>query len=88
MYKMYLTEGNEEVYTRQSVTDEEKERINRPNIRYKAVPYGVDGDICNYIVMMINIPNSDNKHSLRFMNIFEIIKQYHVDPREVGMVRR
>jgi hypothetical protein len=32
----------------------------------------------NYIIMEINIPNTDNKCTYRFMNIFEIINQYRV----------
>jgi hypothetical protein len=81
-YKMHLTEGTEEVYPRQTVTDEEKEQINGPNIKYRAVRYGLNGTDCNYIIMEIKIPNTNNKHTYRFINIIEIINQYRVKPRE------
>jgi hypothetical protein len=71
-------QANEELYLRETVTDEEKERINGPNIRYKAVSYGLYGKMCNYIVMEINVPNIENRFTYCFMNIFEIIKQYHI----------
>jgi hypothetical protein len=81
-YRMHLTEGTEEVYPRQTVTDEEKKQINGPDIRYKAVRYGLEGMGCNYIIMEINVPNTKNKCTYSFMNIFEIINQYRVKPRE------
>jgi hypothetical protein len=81
-YRMHLSEVSEEVYPRQTVTDEEKIKINGPNIKYRAVRYGLDGIDCNYIIMLINIPNTNNKYTFCFMNIFEIIDQYRVAPRQ------
>jgi hypothetical protein len=82
-YRMHLTEGTEEVFPRQTATDEEKIQINGPDIRYKAVRYGLDGIGCNYIIIEIKIPNTKAySYSYRFMNIFEIINQYRVKPRE------
>jgi hypothetical protein len=83
-YKIHLTEGSEEVYPRQTVTDEEKKQVNGPNIKYRAVRYGLDGIGCNYIIMLINIPNTNNKYTYGFMNIFEIIDQYRVRPGPSG----
>jgi hypothetical protein len=80
-YRIYLPEGTKEVYPRQTATDEEKIQINGPDIKYRAVRYGLDGNGCNYIIMQINIPNS-NSFTYRFMNILEIIDQYRVKPRE------
>jgi hypothetical protein len=81
-YRMHLTEGNEQVYPRQTVTHEEKEEINGPNIKYRAVRYGFDGIDCNYIIMEIKIPNTNNGFTYSFMDIFEIIDQYRVRPRQ------
>jgi hypothetical protein len=80
-YRMHLTEGTEQIYSRQTVTDEENIKINCPDNAYRAVRYGLDGNGCNYIVMEIKIPNT-NGFTYRFMNIFEIIDQYRVKPRE------
>jgi hypothetical protein len=80
-YRMHLTEGTEQIYPSQTVTDEEKIQTNGPDIKYRGVRYGLEGIDCNYIIMQIKIPNT-NKYTYRFMNIFEIINQYRVKPRE------
>jgi hypothetical protein len=77
-------EGNEELYLRETVPDEEKEPINGLNNKYKVVLYGLYGKICNYVVKEINICNIENRFTYPFINIFEIIKQYNIDPRPSG----
>jgi hypothetical protein len=84
LYKMHLTEGGEEIYKRQTVTDEKKVQVNGENNIYEAVWFGVEGDLCNYIVKKIKIPNTNNRFTYHFMNIFEIIDQYRVAPRQSG----
>jgi hypothetical protein len=84
LYKMHLTEGGEEIYKRQTVTDEMKVQVNGENNIYEAVWFGVEGDLYNYIVKKIKIPNTNNRFTYRFMNIFEIIDQYRVAPRQSG----
>jgi hypothetical protein len=71
-------EGMEQIYREQTVTDEVKTEINGENNIYKAVPYGYEGSLCNYIIKMIKIPNTVNKFSYNFMDMFEIIEQYHI----------
>jgi hypothetical protein len=84
-YKMHLMEAYEEIYKRQTVTDKVKAQINGENNIYEAVPYGVEGNACNYIVKKIKIPNNSfTGFTYRFMNIFEIIDQYRVAPRQSG----
>jgi hypothetical protein len=82
-YRMHLTVGSEEIFPRQTVTDEEKIQINGSNVGYQAVSYGLECNECNYIVMVIKIPNTNNKLTYRFMNIFEIIKQYRGNNEEL-----
>jgi hypothetical protein len=72
-YRMHLRDGIEQIYKMQTVTDEIKTKINGVNNIYKAVPFGYDGILSNYIVKMIRIPNTDYKITYRFMDIFEII---------------
>jgi hypothetical protein len=57
-----------------------KIQVNGQNNICKAVSYGLEGSICNYIVKMIKIPNTDKRFTYSFMNIFKIIDQYRVDP--------
>jgi hypothetical protein len=80
-YRMHLTEGGEQVYPSQTVTDDEKIKINGPNIQYRGVRYGPNGVGCNYIIMQIKIANTD-RITYRFMDIFEIIDQYRIAPRK------
>jgi hypothetical protein len=47
-YRMHLTEGTEEVYPRQTVTDEERIQINGPNIKYNL--YDLDLTISDVII--------------------------------------
>jgi hypothetical protein len=62
----------------QTASDEVKTKINGLNNIYKAVPFGYEGRLSNYIVKMIKIPNTDNKFTYSFMDLFEIIDQYHI----------
>jgi hypothetical protein len=78
LYKMHLTDGLEDIYKRQTVTEEMKMQVNGQNNIYKAVSYGLDSNVCNYTVKMIKIVNTNNRFMYRFMNIFEIIDQHRV----------
>jgi hypothetical protein len=75
---MHLRDGIEQIYKTQIATDEVKTKINGVNNIYKAVPFGYDSKLSNYIVKMIKIPNTDNKVTYRFMDIFEIIDQHRI----------
>jgi hypothetical protein len=77
-YRMHLRDGIEEIYKDKTATNEIKTKINGLNNTYKVVPFGYDGRLSNYIVKIIRIPNTDNKLTYRFMEIFEIIDQYHM----------
>jgi hypothetical protein len=55
-----------------------KRQVNGPNNVYKVVPYGYDGRLCNYIVKMIKIPNTEKKYTYSFMDIIGIIVQYGI----------
>jgi hypothetical protein len=77
-YRMHLREGIEQIYREQTATDEEKRKINGLNNVQKAEAYGIEGNLCNYIIKMIKIPNAADKFSYRLMNIFEIVEQYHI----------
>jgi hypothetical protein len=81
---MRLTEGSEEIYKWQTVTDEMKVQVNGQNNIYEVVAYELEGSMCNYIVKKIKIPNTNNRFTYLFMNIFEIIDQYRVAPRQSG----
>jgi hypothetical protein len=76
-YKMHLLQAMEQIYI-QTASDEMKRQVNGVNNVYKAVPYGYDGKLCNYIVKMIRIPNTENKYTYRFMDIIRIIVQYGI----------
>jgi hypothetical protein len=84
LYKMHLTEGLEDIYKPQTVTDEKKIQVNGLDNIYKAISYRLEGNVCNYIVKMIKVPNTNNRFTYRFMNIFEIIDQYRLTSRRSG----